>query len=385
MSDKKCADEHLLLHLKPRDIREYEGNPRKLKNPKSDEIYQSIFSVGLEQPLVVTQRPGESGYLLHSGGNTRLWAVKKIWRETRDARFATIPCLFRPWQGEHEVLLSHFLENELRGAMTYLERTQAIIRLVENYLKKDDQLSLREMVERLNMDGVSTSATGLHHMLECHRFIWPAMPTTLLQGLSRADVVRLLTLRSELFRAWEKSSGNENGVNFNDCWVIVLASHDMGLETFNIERIRSEVTTDMTSMLGLSPKLLEVQPISERERKNEEVNIAEAGIILKKLDLQKRLVELVRQLSDKHQVYGFNVLESDVGLCFELEDVQAATPKGELLGQVLAHALCRDFFTPGVVGLMLGNDDIKLDDTDAKKLFEVFFLLRQIPSQGGAE
>ncbi len=381
MSGGEC-DGRRVIYLKPHEIHEFSGNPRKLKNPKFDEIYQSILAVGLEQPLVVTQRPGAEGYTLHSGGNTRLQAIKKIWHETRDERFAVIPCFFRPWKSEQEVLVSHFLENEVRGSTTYLERTQVIVKLIDNYLYESDQLSLREMADRLKADGVSTSATALWHMLECYKYILPALPTTLLQGLVRAQVVRLLGLKSDLSQLWLKYANSEDG--FLDFWMMSLAAHDMGVEAFNFDSIRKDMISDVAGMLGICPQEINLNfTITEKEdeKNNQEVIECKSKVLSQKLEPRIRLFDLSRQLGGKHGVTGIHKTDTGIGVRLNSEELQTGSEKGELLSQIFAHAMDKKIHAAAFVQLVLGPEEVRLDDSDVKKLFEVFFLLRQVSGE----
>ena len=45
-------------------VRPYEHNPRHGINPEYQRIKASIVAEGMDQPLVVTQRPGESDYIV---------------------------------------------------------------------------------------------------------------------------------------------------------------------------------------------------------------------------------------------------------------------------------------------------------------------------------
>ncbi len=107
-------------------IQPYERNPRHGRNPEYDRIKDSIRSNGLDQPLVITQRPGDTDYIVHAGGNTRLLILKELFAETADARLSQVPCLFRPWRRESDVLLAHLRENDLRGSLTFIDKARAI-------------------------------------------------------------------------------------------------------------------------------------------------------------------------------------------------------------------------------------------------------------------
>jgi ParB family protein of integrating conjugative element (PFGI_1 class) len=77
-------------------IRPYDRNPRRADNPEADRIAASIRAGGLDQPLVVTQRPGDAHYLVRAGGNTRLRILQTLFAQTGDPRFGHVHCLFRP-------------------------------------------------------------------------------------------------------------------------------------------------------------------------------------------------------------------------------------------------------------------------------------------------
>ena len=75
-----------LVYLDVARIKPYEHNPRRAPNAEFERIKASIRVDGLGQPLVVTQRPGESDYLVHAGGNTRLRILRELFAETDDER-----------------------------------------------------------------------------------------------------------------------------------------------------------------------------------------------------------------------------------------------------------------------------------------------------------
>ena len=108
-------------------IQLYERNPRHGRNPEYDRIKDSIRSNGLDQPLVITQRPGAADYIVHAGGNTRLLILKELFEETGEERFSRIQCVFKPWCRESDVLLAHLRENDLRGSLTFIDKARAVL------------------------------------------------------------------------------------------------------------------------------------------------------------------------------------------------------------------------------------------------------------------
>lgn len=154
------------LDLTVDDIRPYELNPRRADNPKFDDIKESIRTSGLRSPLTVTRRPGESHFIVDSGGNTRLLALRQLWAETRDPRYRTLTVLFRPWRSESYVLTAHLVENEQRGDMTFWDKAAGIVALKERLEQESGKpLSLRPLEDALHGLGLAVNTATLAHYL----------------------------------------------------------------------------------------------------------------------------------------------------------------------------------------------------------------------------
>jgi len=108
-------------------IQPYERNPRRNKNPEYDRIRASIREAGMDQPLLITRRPGEDDFIVQGGGNTRLEILKELYTASQDQRFFWADCVFVEWESESTVLLAHLRENDLRGNLNFIERAQAVI------------------------------------------------------------------------------------------------------------------------------------------------------------------------------------------------------------------------------------------------------------------
>src|SRR3546814_18093090 len=76
-------------------LRPYDHDPRKKRNPAYEEIKASIRERGLDAAPAITRRPGEDHYIIRNGGNTRLAILRELWSETKDEQFFRISCLFQ--------------------------------------------------------------------------------------------------------------------------------------------------------------------------------------------------------------------------------------------------------------------------------------------------
>ncbi|MEY2981610.1 MAG: hypothetical protein RL562_1837, partial [Planctomycetota bacterium] len=147
------------------DIVPYGHNPRRVSNPKFDDIKESIRTGGMRTPLTVTRAPGERQFVVESGGNTRLQALKALWSETRDPRFGRLTVLFRPWRGHSQVLGAHLVENEQRGEMSFWDKACGIAALKSQIeAERGVTLTLRTLEDALHGIGLSvnTATLGLY-------------------------------------------------------------------------------------------------------------------------------------------------------------------------------------------------------------------------------
>ncbi len=145
-------------------IRTYEHNPRRADNAKFLEIKESIRASGIRNPLTVTRRPGEAHFIVEAGGNTRLFAMQQLWRESGEARFARLSVLFRPWRSESHVLIAHLIENEQRGEMTFWDKASGMATL-KSLLESEQgrAYSVREFEAELKTVGIPISTSTLSY------------------------------------------------------------------------------------------------------------------------------------------------------------------------------------------------------------------------------
>lgn len=186
-------------------IRCYERNPRRLENPQYDRIKASIRTRGMDQPLFITCRPGESDYIVQAGGNTRLRILKELHASTGEARYARVHCLLRPWTCESDVLLAHLCENELRGNLPFIDKAQAV--LAARALLEEEQgqsLTQRALEARLRERGYSITHGRISLMEYAVTTLVPWIPQALEAGLGKLQVARIRALHRAGERLWKR-------------------------------------------------------------------------------------------------------------------------------------------------------------------------------------
>ena len=187
--DKTLVGRNAVISINLDDIHEFALNPRRADNPLFAEIKASIATIGLQQPLKVTRRPGEAGYTLYDGGNTRLRALKQLWQETHDEKFFYQRCHFVPYVSDADILLHHMVENEVRGEMTLLDKSLAVWRLKGLYEQAQDKsLSVRELAEMLAQHGWSVKHVSVSIFIFTAQHLADRLPQALAAGMGRARI-----------------------------------------------------------------------------------------------------------------------------------------------------------------------------------------------------
>ena len=192
-----------LVTLDVARIHPYEHNPRRAPNTEYDRIKASIGADGLSQPLVVTQRPGETDYIVHAGGNTRLRILKELFEETGDRRFATVPCAIRSWTREADVLLAHLKENDLRGDLTFLDKALAVAD-AKRFLEEasGESFTQAQLAEALRQCGYGLSQGLISQMAYAVERLRPILSQALEGGIGRPQVAKIRSLERAARAIW---------------------------------------------------------------------------------------------------------------------------------------------------------------------------------------
>lgn len=251
----------------------WHDNPRTTRNPKYDELKESIRHRGLDTPPPVTRRPGEDKYRIRNGGNTRLEILNELYKETGDERYFRFNCLFRPWdkqRGEIIALTGHLAENDLKGDLKFIERAIGVKKAKVLYEQESggESISQRELARRLKADGYPVSQSHISKMLDTVEFLLPAIPSMLYSGLGVDRVSRILSLRKASLGCWKRLYSGE-GIDFEMLFQDTLAIFDSSPDEFIFERFQDELIDQMKRPLGLryDQILLEITNGQQEQRR----------------------------------------------------------------------------------------------------------------------
>lgn len=241
----------LLLTLA--QIKTYDRNPRRERNPAYDDIKASIREQrGLNNPFTVTLRPGEERYMIQSGGNTRLAILNELYAETGDEAFKTVHCLYVPWQSEAAVLSAHLIENELRGEMALIDKAYAV-RELQHQLETEfrQSFSRTELCKRIKALGYSLSRRHLirfEYALELDQLI----PNTLRSGLgaNRIDIIK------NTEKAYKRVCQGKTE-QFAALFAHTLSSFDD--EQWDFDAVRRELDKQLAPILNISANRLRLE------------------------------------------------------------------------------------------------------------------------------
>lgn len=250
----------------------WHDNPRTTRNPKYDELKESIRHRGLDTPPPVTRRPGEDKYRIRNGGNTRLEILNELYKETGDERYFRFNCLFRPWdkqRGEIIALTGHLAENDLKGDLKFIERAVGIQKAKALYEKeKGEPVGIRELSRKLTDDDYPVSHSHISRMLDAVEILLPAIPVMLYSGLGKPQIEKLLSLRKSASSCWARLYAGE-GIDFEMMFQDTLAIFDSSPDEFIFERFQDELIDQMKRPLGLryDQILLEITNGQQEQRR----------------------------------------------------------------------------------------------------------------------
>ncbi|EAO6531189.1 hypothetical protein CC707_25115 [Salmonella enterica subsp. enterica serovar Panama] len=249
-------------------------NPRTTRNPKYDEIKDSIRARGLDTVPKVTKNPDLPGspYIFSDGGNTRYAILRELFAETQDERFYRFHVLFKPWPGRLECLVGHLAENDVRGDLTFIDKALGIKKaraIHEEMLGRS--VTLRELSDLLREQGYPIHNSLISRMEHTVEYLYPYMPELLDSGLGRPQIISLLNMRSDALDVWQKYSvGTEPKSSFDNVFGLTCEQFD-DPELYSPGVFRDELIGNLIQALphpslNYDRWLIELDPKTQNQR-----------------------------------------------------------------------------------------------------------------------
>ncbi|MCF6236939.1 MAG: ParB N-terminal domain-containing protein [Gammaproteobacteria bacterium] len=231
----------------------YNNNPRQSRNPKFDEIKESIRNRGLDQPPKITRRhASDKNFMIKSGGNTRLEILRELYEETDDERFYRIECQFEPWINEIDTMAGHMAENEQRGDLLFIEKASAAIKMRQLFeAEEPGTLSGRELAKKITMSGWTLGSQNLTRYEYAANTLLPFIPVALWAGAGRPVITRLRKLDTTYRKYWlDHERGQELGDSgFELLWHEALKDHDT--ESLDLAAIQKTLDIEIGKQLQI--------------------------------------------------------------------------------------------------------------------------------------
>ncbi len=246
------------LRLEITRINLYERNPRRSKNPEYDRIKASILKSGMDQGLLITQRPGDKDYIVQAGGNTRLQILKELFETTGDERFFWVDCLFVEWDRESTVLLAHLRENELRGNLSFIDKARAVFDVKDIITEELEVtgISHRELEVFLKDHGYSVSVGIISQMSYAVSVLLPLMPMVLAAGLGKLQVQRIRNLQRVGREIWSLRDAGA-AAEFDDVFEALCRRHD-GID-WQFESLHQAIENEIAEAAEVSIQVIRME------------------------------------------------------------------------------------------------------------------------------
>jgi ParB family protein of integrating conjugative element (PFGI_1 class) len=140
----------------------YSHNPRTTPGENYEQLKNSIRAQGIKQPFSVTRRPNAQNYVVAAGANSRLRAIKELYLETQDKKYAYVEVIETPYTSELRLFADHIIENNERDPLSFWDSANAFTELKRQIeVKIGKPLGLRTALEAFAIEGVNVDFAGL--------------------------------------------------------------------------------------------------------------------------------------------------------------------------------------------------------------------------------
>ena len=182
------------------DIHVFEKNPRIFKNPRYDDIKESIKNRGVRQALNIFKHPKTGSWILSQGGQTRLEICRELYEDTQDDKYLYPPVIIGETESDLDLCIDHLIENDLRARNSFYERS-IYVHYIAGLLsaEKGSELTQDEISDEMKSRGLPIRRQSITSMRWVADVIAPNVTNTIfLENLTRKSTDQLRSLRKKL-------------------------------------------------------------------------------------------------------------------------------------------------------------------------------------------
>ena len=265
-------------------IEPYDRNPRFLPNPKRKDLKASLrASRGFRGVLPVTRRPGAKTYIVQKGGNTTLSLLKELFSETKDDAYRFVAVDISDWTGDFEVMIEHYRENNIRGDLSFGERSQEMVALFRQYCddlgsESEPPTATQFLSHLADAFGITLAKSNFSLYRYAAETLEGAMPFLVRRTrFTRAQATSIRTLQTRIRMVW-RDKGVGTRQEFDEIFFAHLTRIDEGLE----ETFAGDVEDDPTTTIEFDEADL-VSALQNEFTRSEAVDctFSEAGVWIK--------------------------------------------------------------------------------------------------------
>lgn len=289
------------------DLQPYDLNPRRSKNPKYNEIRDSIENVGLKNSFKITRRhPDDNKYSIRDGGNTRLEALQELYLKYKEKAeqadiedadkqtylqkadsFYRINCVFVPFSDDIDALSNHMIENEARCGTKFIERALVVAQYRKLFREQDEKnalekgeefeykpLSSRALAERISALGWMISYSHISRYNYATNTLIKYIPDALWAGVGHSVANKISALYKAYKTFWLATAhGKAHPEDIDDLFYTTLSEFDdekVDIDGFTktldmeldpiVNMASASITAEINALLRNSKRSLKYEP-----------------------------------------------------------------------------------------------------------------------------
>lgn len=182
------------------DVEVFHLNQRQSLNPLYNEIKESILAKGVQEPIHAVFHPDLNQWVLSQGGQTRLLICRELYESSKDEMFLYPPIIRKKFTSDLDLVVSHLVENHLRGENSFLETSNAVINIRRLMGQSDGGEPTQEaLADEMESRGLPIRRQSITSMVYLSEHLAPKVTNKeFLTKVSRKAIDSIRALRKEL-------------------------------------------------------------------------------------------------------------------------------------------------------------------------------------------